>query len=120
MTIQIMEESRSPIKTILLEHHVGAAVEFKPAYAVRELRWFRSEEEAREHYEQAVRSRTSHSKQSTKATNSESAVKMESALERIIEPVKAFPFTIIIRTGRTEPPQRRGSVPIDIFSKSVS
>lgn len=69
MTIQIMEESRSPIKTILLEHHVGAAVEFKPAYAVRELRWFRSEEEAREHYEQAVRSRTSHSKQSTKATN---------------------------------------------------
>ena len=78
MKIEILDESRSPIKTVLLEHHVGSAVAFQPSYAVRELRWFRSEEEAREHYEQAVRSHTKSHKRTDGTGNDRTQAKRKS------------------------------------------
>lgn len=57
MTTEVLKENRTPTKTVLLEHHIGAAVEFMPSYAVLTKEWFRTEAQAREAYENAVKSR---------------------------------------------------------------
>ena len=62
MITEILKESRTPTKTVLLEHHVGLAVEFAPSYAVLTKEWYRTEAQAREAYENAVKSRQTRQK----------------------------------------------------------
>ena len=68
MTTEILKENRTPTKTVLLEHRIGLAVEFAPAFAVLVKEWYRTEEEAAEAYENAVKSRQT----SQKRTDSQS------------------------------------------------